>query len=71
MTQTPEFTVPDFSTIDLGAATPQTAAVSAREAAADREPWLTPEQIERHLAEFEPPTAEEGPLRVVRVDPLA
>ena len=32
---------------------------------------LTTEQIERHLAAFEPPSAEEGPLRVVRVDPLA
>ena len=32
---------------------------------------LSPEQIARHLAEFEPPSADEGPLRVVRVDPLA
>lgn len=45
--------------------------LTARADSAADDVALTPEQIERHLAEFEPPTAEEGPLRVVRVDPLA
>ncbi|HHU09747.1 MAG TPA: methylmalonyl-CoA mutase [Intrasporangiaceae bacterium] len=40
MTQSPEFTIPDFSDIDLGAATPADGPVPTME------PWLTPEQIE-------------------------
>jgi len=45
--------------------------LAARTGAGADDVALTREQIDRHLAEFEPPTADEGPLRVVRVDPLA
>lgn len=42
--------------------------LAARADAAADDVALTLEQIERHLATFEPPTPDEGPLRILRPD---